>query len=248
MLRLIRILGILIFALLIGFSASRLRAQYKAGTLFEQYNSQRKADVTLLVFTAFGLATLGWFEVTHSRRKVRRYGYTSSKLDDSPVVDGLDSTSIYSLPDTLDKWGGRRERDSKSHHRKSRGLARFWMSSLRIYSVVIAVVYAFLFAGSLFGWMPIDIAAPVLAGVFGSMFLFSLVTATGLILTRSWGTGCGYAMAIIQLLVFPIGTAAGLVLLVFLVGASPLFSAPARERQRAARRKSRQKQFRSAPG
>ena len=54
--RLLVITGILFFAVLIVDTASRLQDEFEAGTLFERYNSQRKADITLFTISVCGIA------------------------------------------------------------------------------------------------------------------------------------------------------------------------------------------------
>jgi hypothetical protein len=81
----------------------------------------------------------------------------------------------------------------------------------------------------------------VFPAVFLALLVFSLFTALGLLRKKGWGMTMGYVLAICNLLVFPIGTAIGLFLLMGLVGATPLFEGSASERRSRARRKAEKK-------
>ena len=237
MLRLLRITGILFFAVLIGFTANRLQGLFEDGTLFDRYNSARKANITLLVVSTLGLIILGFFEFFRTRRRLERRGYAPVEKEESPIDEGLDTASIYSSPEVVDPWNGRRTRTSRSRQHKKIEPARIWFGVLRIYSVVLPVVYSYVLANYLFFWLPDGVGNIILTILFPSLLLLSAATSYGLLKKKTFGLHCGYAIAIFHLLLFPWGTAAGLVLLVGLVGATSEFAIPARERRRLDRQK-----------
>ena len=59
MLRVLRILGIVVFAVIVGISANNLWDMHQTGELTERYNSARKANVTMLVFSIMAVVGLG---------------------------------------------------------------------------------------------------------------------------------------------------------------------------------------------
>lgn len=237
MLRALRIIGILVFALLVGLSAHRIQALYTSGKLFEQYNSERKANVTLLAFSMVGLGVLGFFELTRAKRLDTRKGFAPVKIAKDPGA-GMDAANIYSAPKTPDKWGGRRVRTASASYREPLQAENFWLGLLRILSFCTPLVYASLLAVCLLGrWVPAAVPLTLLYSIFGFMLVFSLISAIGIMQKKPWGIKTGYAIAIIHLLFFPVGTAAGLILLIGLVGAAPLIILSPREKRRVARNK-----------
>ncbi len=234
MLRALRVIGILVFALLVGFSAYRIQQLYASGRLFEQYNSERRANITLLAVSVIGLGVLGFFELTREKRLRTRKGFSPADISDEPVDDGLDTANIYSAPETLDKWQGRRIRTSTLRHHESREIGKFWIGLLRTITFSTPVVYILLLVACLTGRVPVAGNMPVLCGMGGFMLALSLVSAVGIMRKKAWGRTVGYAIAIIHLLFFPVGTAAGLILLMGLVGAASLFSLSPREQRQAA--------------
>ena len=120
-----------------------------------------------------------------------------------------------------------------------------WFGVLRIYSVVLPVVYSYTLAHYLFFWLPSGGGNIILTILFPSLLILSAATSYGLLKKKTLGLHCGYAIAIFHLLLFPWGTAAGLVLLVGLVGATSEFAIPARERRRKATQKKAKKKFTS---
>jgi hypothetical protein len=218
-----------------------LQDLYKEGELFERYNSERRANVTLLAVSVFGIAGLGCLEIIRSRRRLEQRGYVPMTVNEEPVTDGLD-TSIYSAPATMDRWEGRRSRSSKSRHHQHMDLTIFYMRVLRIYCLVFTVMYSYTLLNYLFLWLPTGAGHLFLSLLFPTLFVASVMTLAGILRKKTWGMSFGYAMAIFHLLVFPVGTVAGLVMLVALVGSAPEFAIPARERRREAIRKARQKQ------
>jgi hypothetical protein len=131
MLRVLRITGIITFAFLVGISANTLFEMHQRGSLLEKYNSSRKTNITLLGFSIFSLGALGYFEFSRIRRTAIRRGYGGSAYeneDDQDVDEGLDTTSIYSAPKTLDAWQGRRTHSAKSRSsRQQLDMTNVWM-------------------------------------------------------------------------------------------------------------------------
>ena len=248
--RILCITGLLFFAVLIGDTAGRLQRLYKEGILFEQYNSQRKSVITLFSVSIFGLATLGAFEISRSRRRFERRGFVSMNKGLEPVVDGLGETNIYDAPEAVDKWQGRNVRIPKSRHRQVPEMSGLWMGVLRVYCVVLPVLYLYTLVNYLFFWLPSGAGNWLLSILFPVLFLGSALTSAGILRKRTWGIHFGYFMAIFHLLIFPLGTAVGLVMLFGLLGVTSEFAIPERKRRRKAlrkaMRKARRKRLKSA--
>ncbi|WP_136065037.1 hypothetical protein [Pontiella sulfatireligans] len=216
----------------------------ESGELFERYNSARKANLTVLSVSVLVLGALGYFELTRSRRLALRRGYGDVRhRRDEPkdLSDGLESTSIYCAPETVDVWKGRRLRTPRSHSKDQVDIAEIWMVFLRVGCVVFPSVYLGLLAFQLIYGFSGTTEFTLLVSAFSVLALVSVVAAFGLLKKKPWGLASGYLLAILNLVVFPYGTAGGLFLLVGLVGATPTFVIPARERQRVARHKAAKK-------
>ena len=91
MLRIIRVIGIVIFALLIGLSANALTEMYESGQLLEKYNSARKSNITLLGISVLALAILGYFELTRGRRLAARRGYGGKSYNSDSEKNHVES-------------------------------------------------------------------------------------------------------------------------------------------------------------
>lgn len=160
----------------------------------------------------------------------------------SPANSGAvgDVSNIYSSPETHGKWHGYRVRSSELEHCETRDGRIFWLVLVRIVSFLIPLGCIFLLVAGLMGWMPMaGNRAVLLYGVTSFMFVLSLVSALGMVGKKGWGRPSGYAVAILLLLVFPLGTLVGLILLVGVSGAGSLLCASPREQRRAARAKRR---------
>lgn len=241
MLRMLRITGIVIFAMLVGIAANNLWKMYENGNLTERYNSARKANITMMVFSVVAVGALGFFELSRIRRYSSRRGYGGARYtedkEEQPKEEGLDSTSIYSAPPTIDAWQGRRTRSSKSRSKQKMEKSSIWMGLLRVCCVLMPLIYGGLLARNLLASSVTSELAWVLPAVYGWMVLLSAITAIGLMAKKTWGITLGYVLAICNLMIFPLGTALGLFLIMGLVGASAEFAVPEREKRRAARRK-----------
>jgi hypothetical protein len=231
--------GVLFFAVLIGAAANHLQHMYVSGTLFERFNYGRKASLTILTVSLLGLITLVYFEFIRSKRRSKRQGFGSINVSEPPSMDGLGATCIYSTPDTLDQFEDRPPRSSTSRNRDWLKISSLWISLLRILCMVFPVVYLYTLVDYFVFWLPSGAGNLSLTILFPVLLLISVLSLSGILLRRVWGMNFGYALAIFHLLIFPIGTAVGLVMLVGLVGASTEFKSSARVRSRKARARRR---------
>ena len=101
--RVLRIAGIIAFALIIGYAANSLFNMYAAGTLFESYNSQRADKIALLAISFLSMGVLGYIEVMGSRngQEDRGFGGKHYREDRGEVIEGKQVTSIYTAPKNL---------------------------------------------------------------------------------------------------------------------------------------------------
>jgi len=238
MLRRFRILGILLFAILIGVATGRLLEQYKEGSLWDQYNSQRKSDLTLLVVSVMSVAALTVFEKFHSKRNLKQRSFGLVTVDEESKAENLGSACIYSAPEVLDQWQGRRV-CTEVNPRNNFRINNFWMGLLRIYCVVLPLIYLYTMADYVIRWMPAGAGQLVWTIFFPVLLVLSALTSIGFFRKKPWGINCGYAVAIFHLLIFPMGTIAGLLLLAGLVGATPEFTRSARKHRREMRKRLR---------
>lgn len=241
MLRMLRVAGIVVFAMLVGIAANNLWKMYENGNLAERYNSARKANVTMLVFAAVAVGALGYFEFSRIRKHANRRGYgrrhREAAAGSASVTDRPDSANIYSAPQTVDTWKVRRDRSPKSRSKQKVEMTNIWMGLLRICCVLMPVVYGGLMAKNLLAESESSELAWMLPSVYGAMALLSVVTTIGLMARKRWGMMLGYLLAICNLMVFPFGTALGLFFILGMVGASAQLVVPEHEKRRAARRK-----------
>jgi hypothetical protein len=242
MLRILRIVGVLVFVLLIGISSSRIQKQYTSGKLFERYNSQRKADITLLVVSIAALVALSSFEYISLKRRLLHRGYRPlRKEQDDPKTVNPSATDIYSAPETQDQWKGLRTRSSRPTKTHTFEFANVWMSVLRVYCIVLPVFYGYLLVEYMVHWVPHDLGNPFLTLFISALLILSGLTCFGIFSKKIWGIHCGYPLSIFHLIVFPIGTAAGLFMLIALAGVAPLFATEARKQRKKVLRKNRAK-------
>lgn len=232
--RLLVVTGILFFAVLIVDTASRLQDQFEAGTLFERYNSQRKADITLFTVSICGLAALGFLEFVLPRWRIRQEEETLPPLKSAPepkMQREPAPSDIYEAPRSVDEWQGRQPQLAVSRQRLSVDMTGVWMAFLRIYCGVLPVVYLYTFLNYVFLWLPSGAGNVFLSFIFPVLLLISVMASVGILKKRAWGAKFGYAIAIFHLLIFPFGTAAGFVMLIALVSTMSEFSAPKRKRR-----------------
>jgi len=239
MLRVMRIVGVIIFSILIGLSANRLQRLYSRGELFERYNSERRANITLFIFSVGGLVVLGSLEYLQRKRMAIRRGYVPLKIKKDLPVENQKVTCIYSAPETIDKWDVRKTRSSRSRSSDWVGITDFWMRVLRVCCAVVPVAYLYILTEYVINWVSVGMGNLFLTVLVVFLFVLSGVTSFGVFRRKMWGVNCGYALAIFHLLIFPIGTAVGLLMLVSLAGATPEISTEVRENKRKARKEKR---------
>ncbi len=234
MLRIVRIFAIIVFALLLGFSANALGKMYQSGTLLERYNSERKSSVTLATLSVLALVSLGAFEMRKMGKvsEKHRYGERRYTKDQGPA-ENVNPSSIYASRTTVDEWKGKRISSSRSSRRRSepvRYLPEVWMAILRFFCLILPLAYTALFAMLYMRGFGKSIGPWAFSGICSAFLTLNIVVAIGVFLKKTWGLSLGYLLAILNLVIFPVGTALGLILLILLVGASSLFSAPSRSR------------------
>ncbi len=230
MLRIWRIVGIVVCALMVGLA---VRSLFKAG-------DRSQVDIAILIGSFLSFAVLGYFELTHVVRKERRHRhhrYTPPVEKDAKAEFASGSTGIYAMPETLGDWKKeRRSSHSSGSRRRGKKVAGAWMSGLRFLCVVMPLVYV----GFLIFHLPWDGAMEsgdwLSSSVFFALFLFSVVVGAGVFSMRVWGLVLGYLLVLCNLPLFPYGTAIGLLLLLCLVGSSPIFFAIARGKHRGIQR------------
>lgn len=235
MLRFFRIIGIIVFAGLIGYTANSLWKMYEAGELLERYNNAPKANLTLLGFSVIALSTLGFFEVSCIRRLSQRRGYRKPRFREEIEKDEVacDSTSIYTTPQTKDVWSGHRtRRPGRKQQKQRREPGIIWMRLLQINSTVLLVIYLVLLSLNLMKGPEGAWVATLLPVALGVLLVLSLVVTVGIFRRTTWGMVLGYTLAVCNLLIFPYGTAAGLILIMELVGSTPIFEVSAESKRR----------------
>ena len=237
MLRILRIAGILFFALMIGVSANTLWTMNESGELFEKYNSRRKSNITIFGTSILAVGILGAFELSKARSRTPYQGFSRPQDDqDNRPAAATRTTDIYAAPEHSDEWGSRKVY-SRPGYKHSIDLVVMWMALLRIFCFVLPTLYLVLLVAYMMQSDTIDPKYWVQVGVLGVMALVAFIAATGLCLQKTWGYTLGYVVAIINLLYFPYGTGLGLIVLVALVGAAPLFTVSDKDRRRAKRKK-----------
>ena len=230
MLRIWRIVGIVVCALLVGLA---VRSLFKAV-------DRSQADIAILVGSFLLVAVLGYFELAHvvrKKRRHRRHRYAPPVEKDARAEFASGSTGIYAMPETLGDWKNeRRGSHSSGSRRRGKKVAGAWMSGLRFLCVVMPLVYV----GFLIFHLPWDGVTEsgdwLSSSVFFALFLFSSVVGAGIFSMRVWGLVLGYLLMLCNLPLFPYGTALGLLLLLCLVGSSPVFFAIARGKHRGIQR------------
>jgi len=237
MLRIARIMGVVVFALLIGFSANSLKGMHESGELYETYNSRWRADVTLIGISSLAIIGLCYWELTRLRRlnNRKRYGQRRFGRDTGEGADGLDSTNIYATPKSVDDWNGRKIRSSNNYKAppaKATGDG-FWMGLLRIMCLVLPLLYTGLLIYNLKIGNEDPLIAILMPSVFSILLVLAVFTAIGILRKKTWGITMGYVLAICNLLIFPYGTATGMFLMIGLVGASSSFEVNKKQSSRS---------------
>ena len=223
--RVLRIAGIIAFALIIGYAANSLFNMYAAGSLFESYNSQRADKIALLAISFLSMGVLGYIEVMGSRSEQadRGFGGKHYREDRGEVIEGKQVTSIYTAPKNLDPWQGRREIESRRYN-PSKEAYENWLDVVRVFCAILPFTYMMVSVSIWMSGNPRGQEYWVLPTLFSTLALLSLLVAVGVFRMKKWGLSLGYLLAISNLIIFPYGTVVGLLLLIGLVGASPAFA------------------------
>jgi hypothetical protein len=233
-----RLVGIIVFAFILGLSAHSLRSMHESGQLFARYNYQRRAHITLTGTSVFMLGFLGFFELTRSRRHAHRRKYGERRYPQEHVVKGQHSSNIYSASENrIDDWNPRRTRSSRSRHHDPLSGAAKWMSLLRLTCFTMPFIFAFIYLQHLSHPLVVQVESWIHVLVWACLTAFSVLTACGVCRKKMWGLFCGYIQSVISLLFFPVGTMTGMFLLLGLVGSMPLFTESARDRRQNLRKK-----------
>ena len=244
MLRFIRVLGIIISAVLLAWSAYSVRNVFSSGEAYEKYNTAGRSRSALLVFSLIAFGGLSFLEISNIKKKSEkiRYGQTRRTRNEDET-DGLDSSNIYSAPKSVDDWQSKQRRTMPRRHGNHVDFPKIWMSILSMLSLFLPVIYL----GTLMWlWTSAEEVTTVTWFIRGYLMfvgLFSVIAAIGIITSRIWGQACGYCLATLNLLMFPYGIALGLILLVCLMGANPSFVTAAEQRKK--RRKHRARRMRA---
>lgn len=230
--RILRLSGIVLFALTLVFSSQSLREMGESGKLFERYNSQRKASMTLFGISMAALVGLSAFEIRRLRqpRVVHKYGrirYT----DQVASEDNEQHTSnIYAVRKSVDEWSGRRVSGSRSRDvRSSSRLPAIWLVMLRVTCLAIPFASTAIFSIMYLNYGSSSTDSWIIPAAGSIYVLLAIATAIGVIRRRAWGMTVGYITAILNLVIFPFGTVMGFFLLIGLVGASEAFEPVSRK-------------------
>jgi len=227
MLRFMRITGIVVFAVLIGLSANSLKQMHESGELFEKYNSSRRANITLLSFSLIALGALGFFEIVGIQRKQRRqrYGERRHQTFSDEDTEGLDSTSIYASNRKSDDWERKRHtKYAKAYDESPKLRDGLGMRFLRSLSVVLPILYAFILGFFLMNVPEDTFLGIFLPSLFAALLTISLIASVGINRKKTWGLTFGYILALFNLVIFPVGTAIGLLLILALVASGHEFA------------------------
>jgi hypothetical protein len=223
--RVLRIAGIIAFALIIGYAANSLYKIYDAGSLFESYNSQRTDKIALLAISVLSMGVLGTIEWLGLRNEPENNGFGGKHYheDRGEVIEGKEVTSIYTAPKTVDPWQGRREIAARLGN-PSKEVYEHWLDVVRVLCAILPVAYMLVSASIWMSGNPHGQEYWVLPTLFSSLALISLLVAVGVFRMKKWGLSLGYLLAIVNLIIFPYGTVVGLLLLIGFAGAAPAFT------------------------
>jgi hypothetical protein len=236
MTRVLRYVGIVAFAFLIGLSANALVSMYESGTFFETYNSSRRANLTLMCFSVTGLVTLLGVELFLKTRRSRRFLYGENRYQDKKEKPSSAHADIYAVSHDVDEWKSRKTRSSRSAGTHSVDITDIWQMILRTSCLLVPFLLFFIVVRQASRASVDILQRPVELGIALFVALFALLTASGIHQKKIWGYICGYMIAIINLILFPLGTALGLVMLLALSGTSPILFDLLKQRARRKRR------------
>lgn len=223
--RVLRIVGIIAFAVIIGYAANSLYKMYESGSLFDSYNSQRADKVALLAISVLSMGVLACMEVLGSRNvpEYNAFGRKHYQEDRGEVITGKETACIYTAPKTVDPWQGRRELASRRDE-PGKEVYDHWLHVVRVLCAILPPAYTVVCASIWISGNPHGQEYWVLPTLFSCLALLSLVVAVGVFRLKKWGITLGYLLAVVNLVIFPYGTIVGLLLLIALAGASPAFT------------------------
>ena len=219
MLRGMRVVGIITFAGLTAWSAYSIRSMYRTGELYEEYNTDDRAMTALLAFSVIGLGGLGYLEAFCALRASRKRGFRCPEPHEDEV-DGTDTTSIYCAPKSVDDWASKQRRTKPRNRGVQVEFSQVWMRFLKFGAFCLPLVYSLLLA---FRWDSLGAETSLdwlFRGYLITLLVCSAIAAVGIMHSRIWGQVYGYVLSVLNLLLFPYGTAIGLILLISLVGAA----------------------------
>jgi hypothetical protein len=241
MLRSLRVIGIIVFAVLAGLSANTLKQMQENGELREAYNSRKKANATLLVFSVLSMSAIGFFELPHLGGARRRRGSSRRhhrSHDFEPSREEQDTTSIYSAPKTMEKWNKNHIRTPSNHSKPAKKSNTFWLRFFPIFCVIMTLIYLGMTVHFFLKVHDDPVVGMTLKIVFGLLSALSVITTLGVMQTKMWGITMGYVLAVCNMLIFPVGTAFGLFLMMGLMLASSGFMEKEQEKRKKSRRRS----------
>lgn len=233
MLSVIRVVGIVIFAVVLGLAADSLWHMQEDGTLFDKYNSERKSSITLLAVSVVALVSLGSFEMRDMGRNkgASRFGERRYTEDDTSEVNPMKTSSIYAAPLSIDEWKERKApgyHSRRHRHKVAMDHPEDWLRLLQMICTALPAFYITIFSVMYAQGIGQSMGVWVFTSLCSCFLLLNICTAIGVFKTKAWGLSTGYLLAILNLVIFPVGTIIGLLLLISLVGASARFPQPAR--------------------
>ena len=223
--RVLRVAGIIAFAVIIGYAANSLYKMYESGSLFEDYNNQRTDKIALLAISFLSMGVLGYIEVMGMRNdpEYRGFGGKYYHEDRGEVIEGKEVTSIYTAPKTVDPWQGRRESGARRIN-PAKEACEHWLDVVRVFCAILPFAYMVVCIAIWMSGNPHGQEYWVLPALFSSLALMAFLVAIGIFRMKKWGLSLGYLLSIVNLVIFPYGTVVGLLLLIGLAGASPAFA------------------------
>ncbi len=202
MLRILRIVGTICFALTLGFAANSVHLMHDEQGALSEPNPVPWAGIILGAVCIAGLVILGSFELRRLIRASRKHRQSH------------------------------RSRSMKKDPNAEPEMAQIWMMVLRVFSVALPFAYAGIFA--VVDTRPFlqTLGIWVFASICLLLAVLAILFAVSVFIEGTWGWVTGYLLAIMNLIVFPVGTGVGLVLLLLLFGASPAMVPAARGHSR----------------
>ena len=235
--RMLRVCAILICAVVLGCSVHLLVTLHQTDRVFADYQSNLVYILGALVL----LSILIVLEVHHTRSKVYRKLRQRSRHHDSRSGESaIGRENFYSVNAPQDVWDVKRRSRNKTHSSRRAdplNVAQSRVRGIKVLGLVLPVLYlsvlVYLFFGNdgallWNGWLAITF--------YSALFGVAAIFAIGAWLEQEWTITCGYLLAVLNMGFFPVGTVAGLVLVVVMIGATSSFAHLTYERKRSQRR------------